>query len=107
MSNSRIPISDTSSYYLISQSKPMLKENLSDHLDSLRDCLQNGNSEILIDLLHELVEELNLDLQKQSSSYSAINNNHLHVTPMFNSNLQFSNNKEKKNKLENFYTDRQ
>jgi hypothetical protein len=72
--------------------------NQLDAIHFLQEYLQNGKSDILIDLLYEIAQELN---HEKYNSYSAINNNHFHLTPRFNSNFQLSNNKEKKNKLKN------
>ncbi|CAF0979740.1 unnamed protein product [Rotaria sordida] len=70
--------------------------NQLDAINFLQEYLDHGNSDVLIDLLHEIAQEININ----QSTYSAINNNHLHLTPIYNSNLQLSNNKEKKNKKE-------
>jgi len=97
------------SYHLFSQSKPILHEynpkNLTHQIHqsiSTSDCCvdwtnhQSKTSSIVknqlntIDLLDEIIREMN------PQSYSAMNNNHFHS----NSNLQFSNNKEKKNKFD-------
>ncbi|CAF3866246.1 unnamed protein product [Rotaria magnacalcarata] len=69
-------------------------------INFLQENLVNGNGNVLIDLLHEIAHEINIDQNKNQYSYSAINNNYHRLTPMFNSNLQLSNNKEKKNKKE-------
>jgi hypothetical protein len=74
------------------------KQNLSHQLNAinfLQEYLDNENSDVLIDLLYEIAEEINLDHYLNST----MNNNHFHLTPIFNSNIQLSNNKEKKNKL--------
>lgn len=84
------------SYHLFSQSKPIFHEkNLTQQIHqsiSTSDCVDwtNHQSKKLntIDLLDEIIREI------QIQSYSAMNNNHFH------SNLQFSNNKEKKNKFD-------
>ncbi len=73
--------------------------NQLDAINFLQEYLQNGNHEPLIDLLHEIAQEINLDQHKNPHSYSAINNNHFHLSPTFYPNLQLSNNKEKKTKL--------
>ena len=65
-------------------------------IDYFREYLQNGKSDVLIDLLDEVAREIH------PHEYSAMNNNHFHSTSVLNSNLQFSNNKEKKNKFEHF-----
>lgn len=70
-------------------------KNQLDAIDFLQEYLQNENSEILIDLLCKIAQEIN------SYSSSSVNNNHFDLTSMFNTNLQLSNNKEKKNKLKN------
>lgn len=72
--------------------------NQLDAINFLQECLENRNSHALIDIIHKIAQELNID----QHSYSAKNNNHLHLTPMLNSNIPLSNNKEKKNKLKIF-----
>ncbi|CAF4475073.1 unnamed protein product [Rotaria socialis] len=80
--------------------EPITINNQLNAINFLQEHLENGNSNVLIDLLHEIAHEINIDQNKNQYSYSAINNNYHHLTPMFNSNLQLSNNKEKKNKKE-------
>jgi len=75
--------------------------NQLDAIHFLQEYLKNGNNDVLIDLLYEIAQEINLDQDKNHYSYTAMNNNHLHLTPILNSNFQLSNNKEKKNKLKN------
>ncbi|CAF4129901.1 unnamed protein product [Rotaria sp. Silwood2] len=74
--------------------------NQLDAINFLQEYLEHGNNDVLIDLLHEIAQEINIDQHNNQYIYSAINNNHLHLAPIFNSNLQLSNNKEKKNKKE-------
>ena len=82
------------SYHLFSQSKPCFDEYNPKHLThqirqsiSTSDCVDWTNHQSnTIDLLDEIILR----------SYSAMNNNHFHSR----SNLQFSNNKEKKNKFD-------
>ncbi len=82
---------------LSDQANSSSRETTLDAIDFLQEYLQNGNQEVLMDLLYEIAREINLDQQKNDEIYSAMNNNH----SMWNANLQLSNNKEKKNKLEN------
>jgi len=71
-------------------------------INFLQEYLENENSDVLIDLLYEIAQEIKLDQYKNYYLHSAMNNNHHHhLTSIFNSNLQLSNNKEKKNKLKN------
>jgi hypothetical protein len=92
----------TSDYIDWTNNPSSSETTISNQLDAihfLQEYLQNGNSDVLIDLLYEIAREINI----KQSTYSAVNNNHLHVTPTFNSNLQLTNNKEKKNKLNRVY----
>lgn len=75
---------------------------INDQLNAIN-CLQNyleqGNSDALVDLLHVLAYEINQEPRQNRYAYAAMNNNHIYSTPMFNTSLQLSNNKDKKNKL--------
>ncbi|CAF0834359.1 unnamed protein product [Rotaria sp. Silwood1] len=100
-SNSKSDYIDwTNSQYRTSSIETTTINNQLDAINFLQEYLEHGNSDVLIDLLHEIAQEINIEQHNNQNTYSAINNNHLPLTPIFNSNLQLSNNKEKKNKKE-------
>ena len=72
--------------------------NQLDAIKFLQQYLENGNSDILIDLLHEIAQRMYGYTYENQHSYSALNNNHLPLISALNSNLHVSNNKERKNK---------
>ncbi|CAF1418073.1 unnamed protein product [Adineta steineri] len=75
-------------------SKQSIINNQLNTINFLYEYLQNENHDVLIDLLERIVQQINID----QYSYSAINNNHFHLSPTLNPNFQLSNNKEKKTK---------
>jgi len=86
------------SYNSFSKSKTNLilkKQNLSHQLNAINFLQKYFDNENSDDLLYEIAQEINLDHYLNST----MNNNHFHLTPIFNSNIQLSNNKEKKDNV--------
>ena len=72
-------------------------KNPLDAIDFLEKYIEHDQNDILLELLQKIAQELELD---ENKSYQAVNNNHLQLSSTCPSNLQHSNNKEKKIKLE-------